>query len=64
VKARTRCALREKRLFVVIPAWWYYPDSWRFVADESGLPDKLPMHVLTSIGRNKAMMYNRNQRIP
>jgi hypothetical protein len=35
--------LKEKRLFLTIPAWWYYPDPWCFVADESGLPDKLPL---------------------
>jgi hypothetical protein len=32
--------LSEKRLFVVIPVW---PHPWRFVPDESGLPEDLPL---------------------
>jgi hypothetical protein len=35
--------LREKRLFIVIPAWPYYPDQWRFVADESNWPEDVPL---------------------
>lgn len=32
--------LREKGLFAVIPVW---PNSWRFVADRSNLPDDIPL---------------------
>ncbi len=32
--------LRDKRLFVVISVW---PHSWRFVADESNLPEDVPL---------------------
>jgi len=32
--------LSEKRLFIVIPVW---PHPWRFVADESGSPEDLPL---------------------
>jgi hypothetical protein len=35
--------LKEKRLFIAIPAWPYYPGQWRFVADESNLPDLMPL---------------------
>jgi hypothetical protein len=35
--------LKEKRLFVAISSWGFHPGEWRFVADESGLPDKLPL---------------------
>jgi hypothetical protein len=32
--------LREKRLFAVIPVW---PHLWRFIADESNLPEDMPL---------------------
>jgi hypothetical protein len=32
--------LSEQRLFAVIPAW---PYSWRFIADESNLPEDVPL---------------------
>jgi len=32
--------LSERRLFAVIPVW---PHSWRFIADESNLPEDAPM---------------------
>jgi hypothetical protein len=35
--------LKEKRLFVAISSWGFHPGEWQFVADESGLPDKLPL---------------------
>jgi len=34
--------LREQRLFVAIPTW---PQTWRSIADESGLPEDTPLMV-------------------